>query len=101
MLYLNILWILSCLVAGAAALVWSYFPDCTNYQIRNVLALTAKSSSGCNSKTGFGLIQAKAAYDLLDEFGCIVGGKFDRPKDVEGGCHPLPAKPVTATPTIT
>ena len=91
--------IIICSVAGAAALVWSYFPECTNYQIRNVLALTAKSSSGCNSKTGFGLVQVKAAYDLLDEFGCIAGGQNDQ-EGVEGGCHPLPAKPLTDTPTI-
>ena len=29
-------------VAGVAALVWSHFPDCTAWQIRNVLAKTAK-----------------------------------------------------------
>jgi serine protease len=66
-----------CTVAGAAALVWSFYPECSNNQIRNVLALTAKdvnpSSNGCNAKTGFGLIQAKAAYDMLASFGCEAG----------------------------
>lgn len=54
-------------VAGVAALVWMHFPDCTNQQIRNVLAATAKDldASGCEGNTGFGLVQAKAAYEFL------------------------------------
>eukprot|EP01082_Thalassiosira_pseudonana_P012127 g10879.t1 g10879 contig40:23589-25203(-) len=35
-------------VAGVAALVWGYFPECSNRQIRNVLALTAKTMSKNN-----------------------------------------------------
>ena len=97
-------------VAGAAALVWSFFPECSNNQIRNVLALTAKdvnpSSHGCNIKTGFGLVQAKAAYDLLETFGCEAGGfdAFPFSKNAEGGCHHVPPKPesiaaITGSPT--
>lgn len=88
-------------MAGAAALVWSYFPNCSNNQIRNVLALAAKdvspSSNGCNSKTGFGLIQAKTAYDLLETYGCEAGGLATLPlsEGVKGGCYDLPAIPAT------
>lgn len=42
-------------VAGVAALVWSHFPDCKAWQIRNVLAKTAKEagSAGCDTSYGF------------------------------------------------
>ena len=84
-------------VAAAAALVWSYFPECSNHQLRTVLALTAKdltsNSVGCDEKTGFGLVQAKAAYDLLDKYGCNAGGVDPTPLSSGGigGCdQPLP-----------
>ena len=88
-------------VAGAAALVWSYFPECSNHQIRNILALTAKDvgSSGCDDKTGFGLVQAKAAYDILDKHGCEAGGVDISPvsNGVIGGCYqPLPNESSTS-----
>eukprot|EP00571_Detonula_confervacea_P016891 CAMPEP_0172302312 /NCGR_PEP_ID=MMETSP1058-20130122/4033_1 /TAXON_ID=83371 /ORGANISM="Detonula confervacea, Strain CCMP 353" /LENGTH=822 /DNA_ID=CAMNT_0013012737 /DNA_START=87 /DNA_END=2555 /DNA_ORIENTATION=- len=79
-------------VAGVAALVWGYFPRCSNQQIRNVLALSAKSmvasASGCNRRTGFGMVHAKDAFDLLDEYGCAAGGKdFSPPSEGGvGGC---------------
>jgi len=62
-------------VAGVAALVWMHFPMCTNQQIRNVLAITAKDldSSGCEENTGFGLVQAKTAYEFLLEDGNCGG----------------------------
>lgn len=55
------------------------------------------SSKGCNFRTGFGLIQAKAAYDMLDTYGCNAGGLDSIPlsEGVQGGCHDLPAKPET------
>ena len=76
-------------VAGVAALVWGYFPQCSNQQIRNVLAVTAKNlvQSGnvrCNRKVGFGLVQAKDAFDLLDTYGCAAGGEDLNPLS-EGG----------------
>ena len=82
-------------VAGVAALVWSYFPECSNHQIRSVLALTAlsMSSSGCDELSGFGLVQAKAAFDLLDKYGCSAGGEDPKPLSSGGigGCsQPLP-----------
>mmetsp|Transcript_17065 Transcript_17065/g.37012 ORF Transcript_17065/g.37012 Transcript_17065/m.37012 type:complete len:838 (+) Transcript_17065:119-2632(+) len=79
-------------VAGVAALVWGYFPECSNQQIRNVLARSALSmapnDAGCNRKTGFGLVQAKSAFDMLDEYGCAAGGEdYDPPSDGGvGGC---------------
>jgi serine protease len=63
-------------VAGVAADVWSYFPDCTNNQIRNVLLKTAldRGAAGYDIGYGHGIVQAKAAYDLLQSEGCEAGG---------------------------
>jgi serine protease len=59
-------------VSGVAALVWSYFPGCTNAQVR--LALNASAldlgSIGRDIHYGYGLVQAKAAYDKLLGSGC-------------------------------
>lgn len=54
-------------VSGVAALVWSYFPQCTATQIRNTLAKSAEDlgEPGRDPKYGFGLVQARAAYDRL------------------------------------
>jgi len=74
--------------AGVAGLLWMHFPDCTNSQIRNVLAKTALDlgATGCDDKFGHGLIQAKDAYDLLSQGGC--GGDIGS-ADPVGGCHQL------------
>lgn len=84
-------------LAGVATLIWSYFPACSNDQIRNVLLLSAKrmapSSSGCNRQVGWGLVQAQAAFSLLDEYGCKAGGEstIPRSRGALGGCkQPLP-----------
>lgn len=82
-------------LAGVATLIWSYFPACSNDQIRNVLLLSAKrmAPSGCNRQVGFGLVQANAAFSLLDEYGCKAGGESMIPKSrgAVGGCkQPLP-----------
>lgn len=81
-------------VAGIAALIWGYFPECSNQQIRNVLAASAKvmtpagSGKRCDRRTGFGLVQAKGAFDLLDEHGCDAGGADHDPPSggAAGGC---------------
>ena len=77
-------------VAGVAALVWSYFPTCSNNQIRNVLIKTAKDrgTAGCDVNFGWGIVQAKAAYDLLASQGCAAGGTdFPTKSDgAKGGC---------------
>ena len=59
-------------VSGVAALVWSYFPQCTNDQIRNSLEKSALDigDAGKDNKTGYGLVQAKAAYTRINKKGC-------------------------------
>jgi subtilisin family serine protease len=54
-------------VAAVAALVWSYFPTCTAAQVRNTLDRSALDlgAAGRDVKFGYGLVQAKAAYDRL------------------------------------
>jgi len=59
-------------VSGVAALVWSYFPQCTNAQIRSSLEKSALDigDAGFDNKTGYGLVQAKAAYTRINKKGC-------------------------------
>lgn len=59
-------------VSGVAALVWSYYPQCTAAQIRNSLDLSAQDlgDPGRDPKYGFGLVQAKAALDRITAVGC-------------------------------
>ncbi len=59
-------------VAAAAALVWSYFPSCSNEQIRSTLNKSALDlgAVGRDNSYGYGLVQAKAAYDRLNTLGC-------------------------------
>jgi subtilisin family serine protease len=59
-------------VSAVAALVWSYFPTCTGTQIRSSLNKSAKdlNTAGRDVYTGYGLVQAKAAYDRIKTYGC-------------------------------
>jgi subtilisin family serine protease len=59
-------------VSAVAALVWSYFPSCTGAQMRTSLDLSAKDlgAAGRDTKFGYGLVQAKAAYDRIKSLGC-------------------------------
>jgi subtilisin family serine protease len=59
-------------VSAVAALVWSYFPACTGPQIRTSLDKSAKdlNAPGRDVYTGYGLVQAKAAYDRIKSLGC-------------------------------
>jgi serine protease len=59
-------------VSGVAALVWSRFPACTNQNIRDALAFTAQDlgTTGLDNSYGFGLVQAKNAFDCLLSKGC-------------------------------
>ena len=59
-------------VSGVAALVWSYFPKCSAKQIRQVLNASAMELGrpGKDPEFGFGLVQAKAAYNRLAATGC-------------------------------
>ena len=59
-------------VSGVAALVWSYFPQCTAAQLRNSLDMSAQDlgDRGRDPQYGFGLVQAKAAFDRISSMGC-------------------------------
>ena len=78
-------------VAGVAGLVWSRFPSCSNAQIRNVLIQSAKhvgDKEGCTQGYGWGLVDAQAAFEMLETEGCDAGGSASQ--DPIGGCpqHP-------------
>jgi len=92
-------------VAGVAGLLWMYFPDCTNKQIRHVIDATSSPLDGaCDVNTGFGLVQAKDAYELLAQGDC--GGTLG-PDTPVGGCAELydsdgpPDPTTTSAPTDT
>ena len=61
-------------VSAVAALVWSYFPSCSGAQIRTSLTKSALDlgAAGRDVKFGYGLVQAKAAYDRIKLNGCGV-----------------------------
>merc|ERR1711862_976882 len=86
-------------VAGVAGLLWMYFPECKNYQIRNVLAATAKDlgDGGSDNKYGHGLVQAKQAYELLSQGNC--GGNLGKVFPPKGGCEQSVPDGPTAAPT--
>lgn len=54
-------------VTGVAALVWSNNPNCNADDVRSALKNTAidLDAAGRDDKTGYGLVQAKAASDAL------------------------------------
>ncbi|MFC3647251.1 S8 family serine peptidase [Planctobacterium marinum] len=54
-------------VAGVAALAWSNNPTCSATEVRNALKQTALDldSSGRDNRTGWGLVQTKAASDYM------------------------------------
>jgi subtilisin family serine protease len=67
-------------VSSVAALVWSYFTPaaptsgrtCTASQLRNSLNKSALDlgTAGRDNQYGFGLVQARAAYDRIVARGC-------------------------------
>jgi subtilisin family serine protease len=59
-------------VSAVAALVWSYFPKCSAAQIRSTLDKTALDlgAPGRDPYYGYGLVQAKAAYDRIRTMSC-------------------------------
>lgn len=59
-------------VAGGAALIWSYFPQCSNTQIRGALTASAKDkgSAGKDIYYGHGLMQLADTYSYLNNNGC-------------------------------
>ncbi len=62
-------------VAGGAALIWSFFPQCTSSDVRNALTATAmdKGAAGRDDYYGYGMLQVNAAYDHL-QASCGGGG---------------------------
>ena len=95
-------------VAGIAAQLMSFFPECTNYQIRTAMVRSADSNIGeypgyCNNGYGSGLVQGKAAYDLLSSEGCAgAGGPYvDNPAKnaAIGGCEQNPDYVATGNST--
>lgn len=54
-------------VAGIAALLWSFYPEKTNAEIREALQVTAldKGTVGRDNSYGFGIVRAKTAFDFL------------------------------------
>lgn len=83
-------------VAGAAALVWSHNPQCTNVQIRYALAYTARDvgSKGCDQVYGYGIVQAKAALDFIKKHGC-AGVAWGNKSSPDGKCSSVDVLPVT------
>jgi subtilisin family serine protease len=59
-------------VSAVAALVWSHFPSCSAAQLRTSLNNSAQDLGplGRDTKYGYGLVQAKAAYDRIKALGC-------------------------------
>jgi subtilisin family serine protease len=59
-------------VSGVAALVWSYYPSCSGAQIRASLTRSAQDlgAPGRDDKYGYGLVQARAAYERIKAQGC-------------------------------
>merc|ERR1719410_2288378 len=70
-------------VAAVAGLLWMYFPSCTNQDIRHAIAKSAKpytmSPLKCDEFSGYGLVQAKSAYDLLSDGFCESNEYTDAP----------------------
>ncbi|AOS96058.1 Subtilisin Carlsberg precursor [Microbulbifer aggregans] len=62
-------------VAGVAALVWSHFESCSASDIRAAMNATAEDlgAAGRDNAYGYGLVQAKAAFDYLTANGCGGG----------------------------
>jgi len=84
-------------VSAVAGLLWMQFPTCTNQQIRNVLAKTSKAVEGnydCTENTGFGVVQAVDAYDVLSRGDC---GGFLNSTSSKGGCQQLDKYSISCT----
>ncbi len=62
-------------VSGVAALVWSHYSSCTNEQVRIAMAKSAedRGSAGRDNSYGWGIVKAKAMFDLFAANGCDVG----------------------------
>ena len=81
-------------VSGVAALVWSHYPTKTNAQVRDALQKSAqdKGTTGKDNSYGYGIVQAKAAYDYLGGTCAAAGGNHPGRQEGEG-------EPARTTPT--
>lgn len=59
-------------VSAVAALVWSHYTSCTAAQMRNSLNKSAMDlgTAGRDVNFGYGVVQAKAAFDRIAVLGC-------------------------------
>jgi subtilisin family serine protease len=59
-------------VSAVAALVWALHAECTATQLRASLNRSARDlgAAGRDNKFGYGLVQARAAYDRIGALGC-------------------------------
>ncbi|NMH59269.1 S8 family serine peptidase [Alteromonas ponticola] len=73
-------------VSGAAALLWSFYPQCTNAEIRQALTVTAedRGSAGRDNYYGYGIVKTKRAYDYLSNQSCAAGSQVE-PEPEEPG----------------
>ena len=84
-------------VAGSAPLVSSYDSTCTAHQIRRILLATSRylGRAGCDVYFGHGMVQAKAAVDMLLAGGCNAADELPL-LDADGMnydgsfCSPIP-----------
>jgi len=79
-------------VAGVAGLLRMHFPECKAFQIRHAMILSAEDQgdAGCDDELGFGIVQAKQAYQYLQNFPCNPDEAFNEPT---GGCTEAPPPP--------
>ncbi|GGW82561.1 S8 family serine peptidase [Alteromonas halophila] len=78
-------------VAGGAALVWSYFTQCSADDIRSALTATAedKGAAGRDNYYGYGLMKLEAAYDYLNTNGCDGSSGGGDNGGGDGGVEPV------------
>lgn len=82
-------------VAGAAALLWSHYPKCTNTQIRYALAYTALDKGtvkGCDDYYGYGIIQIKRAWNFLRQYPCSSTSPWGKSIG-DGTCSAIDRRP--------
>ncbi|NVJ51515.1 MAG: S8 family serine peptidase [Gammaproteobacteria bacterium] len=77
-------------VSGIAARIWSLFPNCNAYQIRNALIRNANDANGggWDKQLGAGIIDTKATYDDLAQNGCGADEPPPPPPTVEAPQYP-------------
>ncbi|SEA12332.1 S8 family serine peptidase [Microbulbifer marinus] len=74
-------------VAGVAGLVWSHYPNCAPGEIRAAMNATAEDLgvAGRDDAYGYGLVQAKAAFDYLAANACTGTNPGDGGSSGGGG----------------